>query len=204
MRLLPREEKFFIYLQEQVGYIDEAATVLLASMKQGVGALSNAYERIGALERKGDEVIHRTFTKLNQTFITPIDPEDIHSISSSLDDVLDYIEEAAYRMHAYRLDTITPPMIEIGERIAQCAKSLAKAFYSLEKNAGVLEHCIEINRLEEETDQITRRAVSTLFAEERDPIRLIKLKEIYEFLELATDACEDVADELQGVVVKNS
>jgi predicted phosphate transport protein (TIGR00153 family) len=204
MRLLPREEKFFIYLQEQVGYIDEAATILLSSMKQGVDALAGAAERIGVLERRGDEVIHRTFTKLNQTFITPIDPEDIHSISSSLDDVLDYIEEAAYRMHAYRLDSITPPMIEIGERIARSAKSLAQAFHALERKNGVLEHCIEINRLEDEADAITRRAVSALFAEERDPIRLIKLKEIYEFLELATDACEDVADELQCVVVKNS
>ncbi|MBL8234081.1 MAG: DUF47 domain-containing protein [Bryobacterales bacterium] len=204
MRLLPREEKFFTYLQEQVAYIDDAASILLAGMKGGVGALASTSERIGVLERKGDEVIHRTFTKLNQTFITPIDPEDIHSISSSLDNVLDYIEEAAHRMHAYHLDAVTPPMIEIGERIVKCARALAKAFHALEKKNGVLEHCIEINRLEEETDQITRRAVADLFANERDPIRLIKLKEIYEMLELATDACEDVADELQGVVVKNS
>ncbi|MCS7024949.1 MAG: DUF47 family protein [Bryobacteraceae bacterium] len=204
MRLLPRQEKFFSYLQEQVAYIEDAATILLAAMKDGVAALASAAERIAILERKGDEVIHRTFTKLNQTFITPIDPEDIHSISSSLDDILDCIEEAAHRMHAYRLDEVTVPMTEIAERLVRCAKALSQAFHALEKRDGVLEHCIEINRLEDETDQITRRAIADLFAGERDPIRLTKLKEIYDMLELATDACEDVADELQGVVVKNS
>jgi len=204
MRLLPRQEKFFELFVHQVRIIDEAAQLLLEGARNGNSQLSRNAVRIKQLEREGDEVAHDIFTKLNQTFITPLDPEDIHALSSRLDDVLDDIEDSAYRMSAYRLEPIPPTVIELCEIVAQCAKALVKAFEALNKEAALLDHCIEVNRLEDYADEVLRRAIAELFEREQDPISLIKLKEVYEFLEDTTDRCEDVADVLQNVVVKNS
>jgi hypothetical protein len=173
-------------------------------VKEGNSHLGRAALRIQQLEQEGDEIIHDIFTRLNQTFITPLDPEDIHSISSRLDDVLDGIEDAAYRMVAYRLEPIPPTVIELCEVVHQSALVLEKAFEKLNKDEKLLEDCIEVNRLEDYADMLGRRAVAELFQQEKDPIALIKQKEIYEFLEETTDRCEDVADILQNVVVKNS
>ena len=123
----------------------------------------------------------------------------------SLDNVLDGIEDAAHRMVAYHLEPITPTMLDLCEIVDQCAKSLQKAFEALDKKmSNVMEHCIEINRLENEADKLVRAAVADLFATEKDAIVIIKKKEVYDFLEATTDFCEDVADTLQTVVVKNS
>jgi predicted phosphate transport protein (TIGR00153 family) len=204
MRLLPREEKFFTSFLEQVRLISEASRLLLEAVKCGNSHLSRAAVRIQQLEHEGDEIIHEIFMRLNQTFITPLDPEDIHSLSSRLDDVLDGIEDAAYRMVAYRLEPIPPTVVELCAVVHDCALTLEKAFEALNKNHKLLEHCIEVNRLEDYADQLVRRALADLFEKEDDPIALIKQKEIYEFLEDTTDRAEDVADVLQNVVVKNS
>lgn len=204
MRLLPREEKFFSLFTKQVEVIAEASRLLLEGAKAGNSRLAEVAKQIIALEHKGDEIIHEIFTRLNQTFITPFDPEDIHNLSSKLDDVLDGIEDCAHRMVAYRLDAIPVEMIAVSEVIHKCCKALQRAFIALEKNEEVMEHCIEINRLENEADCLVRDAVSDLFENQKDAILLIKLKEIYDFLEATTDRCEDVADVLQNVVVKNS
>jgi uncharacterized protein len=204
MRLLPRQEKFFASFLDQVHLICEASSILYDAVKEGNSHLSRAAARIQQIEHEGDEIIHDTFTRLNQTFITPLDPEDIHALSSSLDDVLDGIEDAAYRMVAYRLEPIPPTVVELCEVVRDCAKSLEKAFEKLDKDEKLLDDCIEVNRLEDYADLLVRRAVAELFQQEKDPIALIKQKEIYEFLEDTTDRCEDVADVLQNVVVKNS
>jgi predicted phosphate transport protein (TIGR00153 family) len=204
MRLLPRQEKFFSSFLDQVRLINEASSILYEAAKEGNSHLSRAAARIQQLEHEGDEIIHETFTRLNQTFITPLDPEDIHALSSSLDDVLDGIEDAAYRMVAYRLDPIPPTAIELCEVVRDCARSLEMAFQKLDKDEKLLSDCIEVNRLEDYADLLVRRAVAELFQQEKDPIALIKQKEIYELLEDTTDRCEDVADVLQNVVVKNS
>ena len=204
MRLLPREEKFFLYFLDQVKTISEAAELLLSGVRSGGDDLVRAAQKIKTLEQKGDEIIHEIFTRLNQTFITPLDPEDLHSLSSHLDDILDGIEEAAYRMVAYHIDPIPQPVVTICEYINRCVHALKLAFEALSKNEKLLEHCIEINRIEEETDMLARQLVKELFETEKDAIRIMKLKEIYELLELTTDYCEDVADALQNVVVKNS
>jgi len=204
MRLLPRQEKFFASFLDQVRLICEASSILYDAVKEGNSHLSRAAARIQQIEHEGDEIIHDTFTRLNQTFITPLDPEDIHALSSSLDDVLDGIEDAAYRMVAYRLEPIPPTVVELCEVVRDCAKSLEKAFEKLDKDEKLLDDCIEVNRLEDYADLLVRRAVAELFQQEKDPIALIKQKEIYEFLEDTTDRCEDVADVLQNVVVKNS
>jgi predicted phosphate transport protein (TIGR00153 family) len=204
MRLLPREEKFFEYFLTQTQLIARAARLLDDSIKKGNSALAEAASEINKLEQKGDEVIHEIFTRLNQTFITPVDPEDIHSLGSHLDDVLDAIEETVHRLVAYHVEPIPPAMVELSGVIVSCAEVLQKAFRALNDDEPLLEHCIEINRLEGAADLLERKAIAELFENEKDAIAIIKLKEIYEYLELATDNAEDVADALQNVVLKNS
>jgi uncharacterized protein len=204
MRLLPREEKFYHLFHKQVAIISEAARLLLDGVQHGNSRMAGAATEISVLEHKGDEVIHEIFTRLNQTFITPIDPEDIHNISSALDDVLDGIEDTAHRLVSYRIDPIPPVAITLAEIVDGCGRSLRAAIEAMEKNGPTMDHCIEINRLENEADRIGRSAVVDLFNKEKDPITLIKLKEVYEFFEATIDSCEDVADVLQNVVVKNS
>jgi predicted phosphate transport protein (TIGR00153 family) len=204
LRFLPREEEFFVLFVKQVTLIAEASRLLQEAARDGNAAIAHASEAIRKLEADGDEIIHETFTRLNQTFITPIDPEDIHALASSLDDVLDGIEEAAHRMYTYRLNPIPHAMVHLCTLIHQCAKSLKECFQALNDKQQVTGHCIEINRLEDMADGLVRKAIADLFDHEKDPIALIKLKEVYEFLEATTDYCEDVADVLQGVVIKNS
>ena len=204
MKFLPREEKFFTLFADQVTIISEASQILVDAAKAGNSHLIAAADRIMALEQKGDEIIHEIFTRLNQTFITPLDPEDIQSLSSRLDDVLDGIEDSVHRMVSYKLDPIPPAAIRLCEIVNACSASLTKAINSLNSDKKLLEHCIEINRLEDEADQVVRVAIAELFDKEKDPIQLIKQKEVLEFLEQTTDYAEDVADALQNIVVKNS
>jgi predicted phosphate transport protein (TIGR00153 family) len=204
MRLLPREEKFYHLFLKQVEIISEASRLLLDGVRTGNARMAGAATEIAVLEHRGDEVIHEVFTRLNQTFITPIDPEDIHSISAALDNVMDGIEDTSHRLVSYRINPIPPIMVTLAEIVAGCAKSLKSAFEALENDGPLMEHSIEINRLENEADRIGRSAVADLFDKESDPITLIKLKEVYEFFENTIDCCEDVADVLQNVVVKNS
>jgi predicted phosphate transport protein (TIGR00153 family) len=204
MNLLPREEKFFEYFHQQVKFICQAADLLVEGAASGNAHLASAAHQIKAIEEQADTVIHEIYTRLNSTFITPLDPEDIHSLSSHLDDVIDGIEDSVHRMLAYRIDPLPGTVLELCRLVQSCGLTLLEAFESLAKEQPFMDHCIEINRLEEAADQLVRAAVADLFQDEKDPIRIIKLKEIYEFLEQTTDYCEDVADALQNVQVKNS
>jgi uncharacterized protein len=204
MRLLPREEKFYHLFLKQVEVISEASRLMLDGLRSGHSRLSAVATEIAVLEHRGDEVIHDIFTRLNQTFITPLDPEDIHNLSSKLDDVLDGIEDAAHRVVAYHIDPVPADMVKLSEVVSSCCTALRKAFEALEQDGPILDHCIEINRLENEGDRIGRGAVADLFEKEPNPITVIKLKECYDILESTIDSCEDVADVLQNVVVKNS
>ena len=204
MRLFPRQEKFYEFFLTQAKIILDASRLLLEGAQAGNSSLASAAAKIKTMEQRGDEVIHEIYTRLNQTFITPLDPEDIHSLSSHLDDVLDGIEDAAYRMVAYRVEPIPHMVVEVCKIVFSCAQALEGAFQALSAKKPVLPYCIEVNRLEEVADNLGRDAVGDLFRNESDPITLLKLKEIYEFLEQTTDYCEDVADTLQNVAVKNS
>jgi len=204
MNLLPRDPKFYNYFLSQGKLISDASQVLLDGCQTGGHQMEQAAERISELEHKGDELIHEIYHRLNDTFITPLDPEDIHSLASHLDDVLDYIEDVSYRITAYRLDSRTPMIVSLCQLILSCATSLERAFLALQEERPLLEHCIEVNRLEEEADKLTRKAVRELFDHESDAIQVMKMKEVIELLEGVTDRCEDVADVLQNVTVKNS
>ena len=204
MNLLPRDEKFYELFLKQVEIISQAAHVLLEGVRIGNARLAGAATEISVLEHRGDEVIHSIFTRLNQTFITPLDPEDIHNLSSALDNVLDGIEDTAHRLVSYDIEPIPADMVELAGIVNTCAVEAKKAFEALAHKGHIMEHCIEINRLENEADLVTRSAVADLFRKQKDPITLIKLKEVYEFFENTIDRFEDVADVLQNVVVKNS
>jgi len=204
MKLLPRDDTFFKSFQQQAKLISQAAGLLVEGATAGNAHLANAAHQIHKLEEQADTVLHETYTRLNSTFITPLDPEDIQSLSSHLDDVIDGIEDAVHRMLDYQIDPMPSTVLELCCVVQSCCMILQKAFDALSKGEPLIEHSIEINRLEEAADQLGRTAVKELFEKEKDPIRIIKLKEIYEFLEQTTDRCEDVADALQNVQVKNS
>jgi uncharacterized protein len=204
MHLLPRDEKFYALFLKQVEIISQAARVLFEGLRIGNSRLAGAATEISVLESRGDEVIHAIFTLLNQTFITPIDPEDIHNLSSALDNVLDGIEDTAHCLVSYEINPIPHEMLELAGTVNDCAMAAKKAFEALAANGHIMAHCIEINRLENEGDLISRSAIADLFRKQKDPITLIKLKEVYEFFENTIDRFEDVADVLQNVVVKNS
>jgi predicted phosphate transport protein (TIGR00153 family) len=159
---------------------------------------------IRRIERSGDEMTHAVLTKLNQTFITPFDREDIHQLASSLDDVLDFLNAAGARIIMYRITNPPPVALDLARIILLQAQELHRALPLLRKNGDILTYCVEINRLENEADVLSRAAIGQLFDQEKDPITLLKTKELIEFLELATDKAEDVANVLETVVLKNS
>jgi uncharacterized protein len=204
MGLLPRQEKFFEYFQQQAAFICQASDLLVEGAVAGSVHLANVAHQIHVIEEQADAVIHEIYTRLNSTFITPLDPEDIHSLGAHLDDIIDGIEDSVHRMVDYHIDPMPPTVIELCRIIQSCGLALRKAFDALAKGKSIIDPSAEINRLEKAADELVRAAVRTLFEEEKDPIRIIKLKEIYEFLEETTDYCEDVADALQNVQVKNS
>jgi len=178
--------------------------VLDAAAQIGNSEMVAAANKLKEIESRGDEIIHDVFTRLNQTFLTPLDPEDIHRLASHLDNVLDCLEESAYRISAYPLEPIPSPVTKLTAILVQLSREMIHAFEALSHDKQILQHCIEINRLENDADVVYRVAVAELFQTETNAIELIKRKEVYEVLEKATDFCEDVADVLQEVVVKNS
>jgi len=161
-------------------------------------------QQLKDIEHRGDEMTHNILTKLNQTFITPFDREDIYRLASSLDDVLDFIYAAGVRLVMYKIRSAPPAASQLADIIVRQCDQLLPAVTGLEKHDSVLNYCVEINRLENEADAIARSAIGALFDKETDPISLIKLKELYEVLETATDKAEDAANVLEGVVLKSA
>jgi predicted phosphate transport protein (TIGR00153 family) len=203
IRLIPKDTSFFEMFAAMSNNLIEAARALV-DLFADYHNVEAKIEDIRRIEHRGDEMTHSIMRKLNQTFITPFDREDIHTLASSLDDVVDLINAACARIVMYR---ITDPPAEAGQLarliLAQC-EELEKAVTNLQKSDDVLRHCVEINRLENEADQVSRVAIARLFEHETNPITLIKIKELLEFLETATDKAEDVADVLETVVLKNA
>jgi len=203
MRLIPRETKFFDLFAELSNCLNEGAK-LLRSILAEPRDLALQVEQVQAIEHRGDRATHSIITKLNQTFITPFDREDIHRLASSLDDVLDFVNSAALRLVMYNINTPPPVSAELAGLVVLQCEELAKGVSLLEKNDHVMDHCAEVNRLEDLADHVSRRAIADLFEHEKDPIQLIKLKELYETLEFATDKAEDAANVLEAIVVKST
>jgi len=204
MRFLPREEKFYTLFLDQVELISESVTLLSGGLQAGNSTLEEAAGRITDLEQRADSVLHEIFQRLGQTFITPIDAEDIHSLATRLDDVIDGVEDLAHRMVAYQIEPVPPIAVEVVTDIGSCVRALDSAFHALQEGGNVIESCIEVSRIEEEVDVKIRVAIRDLFRNEKDAIRIIKLKEVLDLLEATTDYCEDVSVALQNVIIKNS
>ena len=161
-------------------------------------------DEIKEVENKCDFLTHEIIQRLNRTFVTPIDREDIHELAKSLDDVMDAIDAAATLVRLYKIKTVRFGARELAVTITTSTRQVRLALEAMELRKGMLTHAVEINRLENEADQIHQEAVRRLFEEEQDPLLVIKWKETLDFLEYATDRCEDVANVLESVVVKHS
>ena len=204
MKLLPRDEKFFELFQQHLKILCHASQLFLSGLQSGYAGVCSISKQMEALERNGDEIIHHIFQKLQATFITPFDPEDIQALATSLDNVLDAIEDATFRISGYRVDPVPEPAVQLGRMIDDACKALDRAINALRNGKPVWDDCIEVNRIENEADAVERTVIGDLFLQEKNPITLLKHKEMYEILERTTDMCEDVADVIQNVAVKNS
>jgi predicted phosphate transport protein (TIGR00153 family) len=202
-RLIPREEKFFDDFIALAAEIRRGASVLQEMLAPEQPIWDKADE-IKEVEHKCDFLTHEIIQRLHRTFVTPLDREDIHALARSLDDVMDAIDASATIVRLYHIAEVRADARELARIIMASAEQVVKAIKALEQRKGVAEPAVEINRLENEADRAHQAALRRLFEEERDPIIIIKWKEILDFLEDATDRCEDVANVLEGVVVKHA
>ena len=201
MQLIPRDEKFYGLFNEQAANIQKAARMLV-SLFDNYQEVEKQVSEIKFLEHKGDQLTHALMKKLNLTFITPFDREDIHALGSALDDVLDLIDAAASRFITYKIKKVSPGAQQLAKVISHGTEIIVNAVAQLNHPQNMLEYCEQLTLLEEEADRIKGECIARLFEDSMDPIEVIKWKEIYEVLEATTDKCEDVADVLESVVLK--
>lgn len=204
MRLLPKEEKFWTFFTSQTAYLCEASDLLLKSAEAGNSQIAGAAIRIKALERQSNNLLHDLQLRLHQSFVTPIDPEDISLLSEHLDHLLDEIEAISYRLSAYHFEPIPPLIVDLSRRMHEGANLIERAFGLLSMNESVDDPCRQVLDMEEQADQLIREEVTRLFAEEKDAIAIMKRKEIYDIFERLSDSCQTLANSLQNVAVKNS
>ncbi|MGA3293680.1 MAG: DUF47 family protein [Candidatus Acidiferrales bacterium] len=202
-RILPRERSFFRMFTEQAENVQAGAQAMV-DMLRNYGDPAAGAHRVEAYEHAGDVITHNIMKKLNQTFITPFDREDIHELASRIDDVIDLVDAAATRLITYRVDAIRPGVLELATTVRDATAQIVAAVRVLEEEDHILDHCIEINRLENVADRQCQELIARLFEQEKDPVQIIKWKEIIETLEFATDKCEDVANVIEAVTLKNA
>jgi predicted phosphate transport protein (TIGR00153 family) len=201
-RLIPREEKFFTDFQALADELRHGAR-LLEEMLAPEHPVWDKADEIKEVEHKCDFLTHGIIQRLNRTFVTPLDREDIHGLARSLDDVMDSIDASATLVRLYRLNSVRFGSRELAQIISASTDQVRLALVALEHDKGLLAHAVEINRLENEADRVHQQAVGKLFDDEQDPLVVLKWKETLDFLEAATDRCEDVANVLEGVMVKH-
>lgn len=201
--IIPQERKFFEYLEKQSKIVLEGA-IALEDMLKNYTDIEAKDEKIRDIEHRGDKVVHFIYEELNKIFITPLDREDIAKLASSLDDILDLMEDVATRLLIYKIKEPQKCLIELAEVLHHSVKELDIAIGELKdmhKSEEIENKCIEVNKLENDADKIARNAISRLY-EEKDAIYIMKMKEIIDFLEEATDKCEDAANVISDVIVK--
>jgi hypothetical protein len=202
-RLIPKEERFyddFTAMAEQIRRGAEMLDAMLAPDRP----LWDKADEIKEVEHKCDFLTHEIIQRLNRTFVTPLDREDIHTLARTLDDVMDAIDASATILRLYHIENVRPGARELARLVRDSVEQVVCGMRALEGRKGVAECAVEINRLENEADRAHQAAVQSLFKEEKDAVEIIKWKEIFDFLEQATDRCEDVANVLEGVVVKHA
>jgi predicted phosphate transport protein (TIGR00153 family) len=202
-RLIPREEKFFDDFAEMASEIRKGA-VLLGEMLEPEHPVWEKAQAIKVVEHRCDEISHDVLTRLHRTFVTPIDREDIHELLGKLDDVIDDIDASADMLRLYRIVTVRPAARELSRHIVEACTEMQRGIEALGKGKGVTEAVREISNIENKADGAYTTGVGTLFEEEKDPIQVMKWKEILDMLEGATDRCKDVAKVLEAIHVKHS
>lgn len=206
---VPKDRKVFFPLFEQAAAnVVSMAQMLVDAVSQPDQKNRNEmYNQIDKLENIGDEITHQIYLELSKNFITPFDREDIAALTSAIDDVADYINGSANRMLLYNIDEITEPIRKLSDLILHGCSEMEKAIKELKdlKNVrNIADCCVRINSIENQADDVFDRAVADLFLYERDAVKLIKYKEVLANLETATDMCEDVANVVETILVKNA
>jgi predicted phosphate transport protein (TIGR00153 family) len=201
--LVPRERRFYDLFEQQAAVIVRSAGLLEQALTD-VANLPTLQRQIKDLEHRGDELTHEIIRALNQTFVTPFDREDIYALAAGLDDILDYIEEVADTTNLYGITAIPEPARELARLLADAVVQLEQAIGKLESGKGSEEQIIEVHRLEDVGDSVSRRAIAELFSGHHPPLEVIKLKDLYDLLEDALDRCEQVANVLEGIAIKNA
>jgi len=201
---LPKEEKFFELFEAQAAYNCEAAKVFKELVSKW-SLESPLFDKLRDLEHEADISTHEVIDRLNRTFITPFDREDIHALASELDDVVDLIQAISSRMKLFHVEKINDDLVVLADVLAQATENVRKAVKEMQNPEGqrrLLDYCIEINRLENAGDNAHDQAISKLFHGKPDPLEVIKWREIYEMTETAIDKCEDIANTIEGILVK--
>jgi predicted phosphate transport protein (TIGR00153 family) len=205
-RLMPRAEGFFDFFDQHAAVLVRG-TQAFAKLFEPSADIATLTARVKELEHEADSITHRCVEALHKTFITPIDRDDIHGLITRLDDVMDFIDAASERIALYELTEMNSDAKDLADVLVRAAKDIqvaCKGLRNLKDSRTILAKCVEINRLENEADDILRRGVAKLFKEHKDdPIHVIKWKEILDNLEIATDRCEDVANTIEGVVLEH-
>jgi len=202
--LMPKEEKFFDMFDNQASHMVETAKVF-KNLVQNWSLDSDRVAKIRDLEHEADIITHEMMDKLNRTFITPFDREDIHALAKEMDDVVDLIQAVTNRMHLFKIASTTDELVQMADVLLQATEALKKALgglRDLNRPRRILDYCIEVNRLENQGDRVLEMALGKLFDHAQDPLDVMKWKEIYEIAETATDKCEDVANTIESIVVK--
>ena len=200
--LLPREEKFFDLFEQQAGHIVTASRVLEELTLDYPDAKAKA-ERIKDIEHAGDTLTHEIVRRLNTTFVTPIDREDIYALASALDDIVDYTEEVSDFLSLYRIEAPMVQAQQLASILHHSCRAVAGAIPRLRTFKDIHHYTVEINRYENEGDRVLREALASLFEAGIDPMLVIRWKDIFERLEDAVDATETVSNILEGIVIKN-
>jgi predicted phosphate transport protein (TIGR00153 family) len=201
---IPKEEKFFELFDLQAAHCVEAAKAF-KNLARDWRLDSPLFARIRDIEHEADITTHEIKDKLNRTFVTPLDREDIFGLASEMDDIVDLIKSITSRMSLYRLSHCRPDVQKLTAILMEAAETLQKAIASLKdpsKSRRLLDYCIEVNRLENDGDQLLENAISQLFAETKDPIEVVKWEKVLEVTEACIDKCEDVAHTLESILVK--
>jgi predicted phosphate transport protein (TIGR00153 family) len=205
MRLLPREGRFFDYFNEHAGHAVLAAAELKALLAD-LSDLEVRRRNIERHEKQADQITHHAMQLLHQTFITPLDRDEIHQLITTMDDVLDLMEDIAQCLFLYDVRAVTPEAQRLAEICVACTEKVRDAvarLESMDNTDAILKLCAEIDRLEADADYVMRSAMAKLFREEPDAKEIIKQKEIYQLLEAVTDKCEDIANLIEGIVLEN-
>ena len=205
-RLLPKENSFFDYFEEHAR-LTVSGTVEFVSMVSTANNIEAQARRIKEIEHETDVITHRCVEALHTVFITPIERDDIYRLITRMDDIMDFVEAAAERIALYEVKQMSPEIVDLAETLCRATEGVEEALKGLrdlKHPKRILAKCVDINRIENEADAVLRRALARMFKEVRDPIEIIKWKEIYENVESATDRCEDVANIIEGVVLDNA